>query len=184
MFPSNWISVKILGGTQLSLSISASVLGASTRLMFPGSPPPVICAIDLMGCCSSIFRIVGVYITDGRRSSWATVTSALSHAGSFSDFFAISKNTFRAREYPLLRSPGECNPMIVSPGRTLSPVIMSSLSTTPALKPTSSNSPDSIKPGCSAISPPIRAHPASLHPVLIPLTIDSIWSGINVPTEM
>ena len=47
--------------------------------------------MDLIGLCSNIFKIVGVYITDGRRSSSATVISAPSHTGSSIDFLAVSK---------------------------------------------------------------------------------------------
>ena len=47
------------------------------------------------------------------------------------------------------------------------------ISTSIPTSESSSKSPECIKPGCSAVSPPIRAHPASLHPSVIPLTSNS-----------
>ncbi len=60
--------------------------------------------------------------------------------------------------------------MSTSPGVTCSPVISWSRSATPTAKPTRSNSPGSMAPGCSAISPPMRAQPALRQPSATPAT--------------
>ena len=59
-----------------------------------------------------------------------------------------------------------------------------SRSTTPTAKPTRSKWPGSSMPGSSAISPPMRAQPASLHPWATPATSCSIWAGSRRPTLM
>ena len=56
------------------------------------------------------------------------------------------------------------------PASTCSPVMIWSRSTTPTAKPTRSNSPGSMAPGCSAISPPMSAQPACRHPSATPST--------------
>ena len=42
----------------------------------------------------------------------------------------------------------------------------------------------SSRPGCSAVSPPSSAQPASAHASAMPLTIAAIRSGITLPQAM
>ena len=68
--------------------------------------------------------------------------------------------TLRIREKPLEWMPEEASAMTTSPGTILVLSMIFFLSTMPTLKPARSYSSTGIMPGCSAVSPPIRAEPA------------------------
>ncbi|EJW93482.1 hypothetical protein EVA_18411 [gut metagenome] len=67
--------------------------------------------------------------------------------------------------------------MSTSPSFKSSPVIISFRSATPTAKPAKSYSSSGISPGCSAVSPPIKAAPDCKHPSATPFTISAIFSG-------
>ena len=77
---------------------------------------------------------------------------------------SCSATSERTSEKPFAWSPldGRPDDRVARPTRP--PSISSVRSTTPMQKPARSNSPGSISPGCSAVSPPTRAQPASRQP--------------------
>ena len=76
--------------------------------------------------------------------------------------------------------PFDFNPMILSPFFIFDPSIRLSFSTTPTMNPARSYSSSLYKPGSSAVSPPIKEHPFSLHAIAKPFTICSAVSGISL----
>ena len=86
------------------------------------------------------------------------------------------------KEKPFECTPLEAIPTIVSPTSTFDPSINFDFSTTPTEKPAMSYSSSAYIPGISAVSPPIRAQPAKIHPSATPLTICSICAGWFLPT--
>ena len=71
-----------------------------------------------------------------------------------------------------------------SSGRTRAGPSRSSASTTPVVAPATSYSSGASRPGCSAVSPPTSAQPASTHASAMPLTIAAIRSGTTRPVAM
>ena len=72
--------------------------------------------------------------------------------------------------------------MSASPARAAVPSSSRSRSTTPTQKPAMSNSSGSIRPGCSAVSPPISEQPASVQPSATEATNAATRSGKIRPT--
>ncbi|CAB4906679.1 unannotated protein [freshwater metagenome] len=73
---------------------------------------------------------------------------------------------------------------MTSPARTFSALNKLGASTTPVAAPAISNSSSDNKPGCSAVSPPIKAVFALAQPEAIPLTMSAMRSGTTLPTAM
>ena len=159
-----WISPKIRGHVPRR-PVDHGVDGArgAPAARLPGRPPPVMWATP----CTSTARRERPR-SPARRSP--TDAAARRRASACAPVQAGSSRRrpadveqHRAGERVAVASagPGDGRPMSTSPGAArASPVITRSRSTTPTAKPTRSNSPGSIAPGCSAISPPISAQPA------------------------
>ena len=90
-------------------------------------------------------------------------------------------NTCLTSEYPLECRPEDSIASTTSPLSTRSTPRILSRSTTPVAAPAMSYSPGSSSPGCSAVSPPSSAQPASAHASAMPLTISAIRSGTYPP---
>ena len=90
-------------------------------------------------------------------------------------------------EHPGLLAPDEydvAGATTASPGRTRPGPSRWAASTTPVVEPATSYSWGASSPGCSAVSPPIRAQPASTQASAMPLTIAAIRSGTTRPVAM
>ena len=163
--PAAWISAKMRGSSQSPRCSTASQCAGRTRARLSGRPPPVTC---------------------GERVH-VDPLAQLPHRGRVDHARAdqlVGERVVRARPRGVVepaagaveqRPAGERVAVAAQPGagearRSTSPGFTPlgstrSRSTTPTAKPTRSNSPGSMRSGCSDISPPSSAHPACDTPV-------------------
>ena len=88
----------------------------------------------------------------------------------------------RTSEKPLAWSPDAARPRMTSPARDRAcRRSRRRRSTTPMQQPARSNSSASIRPGCSAVSPPTSAQPASRQPAATPPTSSATPTGSSRP---
>ncbi len=73
--------------------------------------------------------------------------------------------------------------MTASPGAIDRPSMTADFSTTPTANPARSYSPSGYMPGISAVSPPIRAHPASSQPAAMPPITRAATSTSSLPAS-
>ena len=74
--------------------------------------------------------------------------------------------------------------MTTSPTPTRSGPSWVPCSTAPTAKPAMSRSSGAMTPGCSAVSPPISAQPASRQPSVTPATTAPMRAGSTFPVAM
>ena len=101
-------------------------------------------------CAVSPEEIDEINILEATKKAMRTCVKELASKGQSPDILLIDAVNLSGTGLDVI-------PIITSPGLMSAPVIRSFLSTTPTAKPATSYSSSGISPGCSAVSPPIRA---------------------------